>query len=183
MNAVRHFSRKAIRRGIKPSTQRLATSTVHHRFIQRSTRNPFLRQTRVTLLTRNPRPTFLSSRKFSGVFGTSVMGAFIKSSVVFFGIPITAAASPYLNTLPVDVIYGCVLPYHAYVGMHHILTDYLPAQAWIGYAIAITMFVGLQNLNLQGEGISPMVRRVFTREALPTSKEEVQKNNWLKKMQ
>ena len=45
------------------------------------------------------------------------------------------------------------------------------------------MLLGLQNLNFQGEGISPMVRRVFVKEALPTTKEEVQKNNWLNKGQ
>eukprot|EP01083_Nonionella_stella_P243038 847233_1 len=100
------------------------------------------------------------------------MGAFMKTAAIFYGIPITAAASPYFNTLPFDVVYGCVLPYHAYVGMHHILTDYFIGYAWVGYAIATVIFLGLQNLNIQGEGISPMVRRVFTRQKLPTSKEK-----------
>ena len=45
------------------------------------------------------------------------------------------------------------------------------------------MFLGLQNLNFQGEGISPMVRRVFVKEELPTSKEEIKKINWLNRMQ
>merc|ERR1712113_1013370 len=143
----------------------------HHRFIQRGASSPFLKVRNVNLLSKNPRPSFLSRRKFSGVFGASVIGAFIKTSLVFYAIPITAAISPYFNTLPFDVIYGIILPYHAYVGMAHILTDYLPAYLWVAYAIGGVMFLGLQNLNIQGEGISPMVRRVFTREKLSTNKE------------
>eukprot|EP00485_Elphidium_margaritaceum_P013188 CAMPEP_0202685306 /NCGR_PEP_ID=MMETSP1385-20130828/1057_1 /ASSEMBLY_ACC=CAM_ASM_000861 /TAXON_ID=933848 /ORGANISM="Elphidium margaritaceum" /LENGTH=182 /DNA_ID=CAMNT_0049339621 /DNA_START=26 /DNA_END=574 /DNA_ORIENTATION=+ len=182
MNALRQLSHCAAKRAMKPAPQRLSTSTFHQRFIQRST-SPFNRSQRITLLSRQPRPSFLSSRKFSGVFGASVMGAFLKTSLVFYAIPVTAALSPYVNTLPMDVIYGTILPYHAYVGMHHVLTDYLPVYAWVGTAIAVVMFVGLQNLNIQGEGISPMVRRVFTKQELPTTKEDVQKNNWFKKMQ
>ena len=45
------------------------------------------------------------------------------------------------------------------------------------------MFLGLQNLNFSGEGISPMVRRVFVKEPLPTDKEGIKKINWLNKMQ
>ena len=105
---------------IKP-TQRMSTTTFHHRFIQRSS-SPFLRSRHLTKNYARTRPSFLSSRRFSGVFGPSVLGAFIKTSLVFYAIPVTAAVSPYFNTLPMDVIYGIILPYHAYIGMAHILT-------------------------------------------------------------
>ena len=118
MNTLRQFSYRTMHTAIKP-TQRMSTTTFHHRFIQRSS-SPFLRSKH---LTKNyTRASFLSSRRFSGVFGPSVIGAFIKTSLVFYAIPITAAVSPYFNTLPMDVIYGIVLPYHAYIGMAHILT-------------------------------------------------------------
>ena len=123
MNTLRQFSYRAVRSTVKTQPQRLTTTTFHHRFIQRGS-SPFLRQRKVNLLIKNPRPTFLSRRRFSSVFGASVIGAFIKTSLVFYAIPITAAASPYFNTLPVDFIYGLILPYHAYVGMAHILTGY-----------------------------------------------------------
>eukprot|EP01083_Nonionella_stella_P203794 743366_1 len=179
MNTLRHFSQKAIRRGIaKPPTQRLC-STIHHRLFQKQA-SPFLRR-KVTLLNRHPRPSFLPSRKF-GIFGGSVASPFIKSAMVFYAIPITAAASPYFNVLPFDLIYGCVLPYHAYHGMAHIVTDYFVGYLWVPRLLAIIMLLGLQNLNLQGEGISPMVRRFFVKEKLPTSKEEIQKINWFNKM-
>ena len=120
MNTLRQFSYRTMQTAIKPTQRIASTSTIHHRFIQRS--SPFLR---TRLSAKNPRPSFLSltnKRRFSGVFGASVIGAFIKTSVVFYAIPITAALSPYVNTLPMDAIYGIILPYHAYVGMAHILT-------------------------------------------------------------
>ena len=59
-----------------------------------------------------------------------------------------------------------------------IYTDYAPAFGWVGYAIAAVMFIGLQNLNFQGEGISPMVRRVFVKEKMSTKKEDVERKFW-----
>merc|ERR1719189_925978 len=164
----------------KSSTKRI--TTLHHRTFRR-TSSPFFRQRNINSSKKNSSFSLLSSRPFSGVFGNSVMSTFIKTSVVFYAIPLSAIASPYLMTLPLDVIYGCVLPYHAYVGMAHIFTDYAPRYLPLAYAIGIVMFLGLQNLNFQGEGISPMVRRVFTRKELPTTKEYIQQTNWLNKAQ
>eukprot|EP01084_Bolivina_argentea_P140088 246380_1 len=171
MNALRQMSARGIRNGFKrPSlqAQRLLFTKYHHRTFRKNP-SPFFRQ-RVTLLNKNPNPSFLTSRKFS-VFGASVMGSFIKTSGVFFAIPVTAALSPYINTLPFDAVYGCLLPYHTYIGLHHIFTDYFaPSSMIIAYIVVGIMFIGLQNLNFQGEGISPMVRRVFVKEKISTKK-------------
>ena len=94
MNTVRNLSQRVIKNGIKkPISQRiLLTKFNYHRFQRNpSLSSPFLRyarnQQKVTLLNRNPSPSFLSKRKFSGMFGASVIGTFIKTSVIFYGIP------------------------------------------------------------------------------------------------
>jgi len=72
----------------------------------------------------------------------------------------------------VDVYLGCVLPYHAYVGMSHIFTDYLPKWTPAAWVVAGVMFLGLQRLNYQGEGISATVRRTFSGKAIKNEKEK-----------
>ena len=120
MNIIRQLSRRAARNVMKRPTPQRLTPTFQSRFLRRNF-SPMTRS-RMTVLRRKPTPFVMPSRKFSSVFGASVIGTFIKTSVVFYGIPITAAASPYFNTLPFDALYGCILPYHAYVGMAHIAT-------------------------------------------------------------
>eukprot|EP00483_Globobulimina_turgida_P011436 UN11458 len=183
MNALRKLSYRTVRTAFKKQSPQRLSTTFHHRLFQKKS-SPFFTR-RITILNKkNPYPSFLSLRKASSsVFGTSVMAGFVKTSLIFYAIPISAAASPYFNTLPLDLIYGFVLPYHAHVGMHHILTDYFIGFTWVGSAIAIVMFLGLQNLNIQGEGISPMVRRVFTKEKIPTSEEEIKKSHWFNRKQ
>ena len=56
------------------------------------------------------------------MLGSGVMSTFIKSSYLFWGIPISAIMSPYVNTLPLDAFFGTLLPYHAYIGLNHIFT-------------------------------------------------------------
>ena len=71
MNSLRHFSMKSIQTAIKPS-QRLPTMmTLHHRFIHRSS-SPFSKATRISTLSINANPSFLSSsqsRTFSNMHG------------------------------------------------------------------------------------------------------------------
>merc|ERR1719373_671842 len=114
MNALRQISCRTANTVMrKPASQQM-TSTFHHRLI------------------RAPSTFSLASRRpSSGVFGHSVVAPFIQTSLIFYAIPITAAASPYFNMLPFDVLYGAILPYHAYVGMSHIFTDYAPKQLWL----------------------------------------------------
>lgn len=56
-----------------------------------------------------------------------------------------------------------------------IITDYLPAYIYVSYIIAAVMFVGLQNLNFNGEGISPLVRRFIVGKTLPLPPKEQNK--------
>ena len=120
MNAIRQLSRRTARTAVKKPVPQRLTTTFQSRLFKRNF-TPLMRG-RVAMLRRSSSPFMMPSRKFSSVFGASVISTFVKTSLVFYGIPITAAASPYFNTLPFDAVYGCILPYHAYVGMAHILT-------------------------------------------------------------
>lgn len=66
----------------------------------------------------------VSHRQFA-ILGASVMSAYFKTSLIFWGIPITAALSSIMPTLPFDAIYGCILPYHSYMGMSRIFAGIL----------------------------------------------------------
>ena len=133
MNVMRLLSVRASRSMHKSPTQRI--TKLHHRTFQR-TSSPFFRQ-RKQILHKSSSLSSFSTRKSSGVFGASVMSTFIKTSVVFYAIPLSALASPYFMTLPLDVVYGCVLPYHAYVGMAHIFT---------GMSITYRIFANIKHL-------------------------------------
>ena len=64
----------------------------------------------------------IHKRSFSGILGSSVLSPFIKSSYLFWGIPICALLEPIINTFPFDLFFGTLLPYHACIGMQHIAT-------------------------------------------------------------
>ena len=60
--------------------------------------------------------------QFSSIIGKGVMSPFIKSSYLLWGIPLSALVQPYIITLPFDIFFGTLLPYHAYIGMNHVFT-------------------------------------------------------------
>jgi len=108
-----------------------------------------------------------------GIVGGGVYSLFHKSSNILWCLPFTALLSHTINTLPFDVAYGLIIPYHAYIGLEHIFTDYLKSYVFVAYIFACILFVGLQNLNWNGEGISKTVYRTFKRTVpMPKTKDK-----------
>eukprot|EP00656_Telonema_subtile_P053697 TRINITY_DN7839_c0_g1_i3.p3 TRINITY_DN7839_c0_g1~~TRINITY_DN7839_c0_g1_i3.p3 ORF type:complete len:100 (-),score=26.66 TRINITY_DN7839_c0_g1_i3:218-517(-) len=84
------------------------------------------------------------------------MGLYHKSNMVCAAITPIALMVP---NLPCDVVLSVVFPMHAYVGLHTVVSDYVPSafeglgRAAVIAATGITI-VGLQINNFTGDGLT-----------------------------
>lgn len=65
-----------------------------------------------------------------------------------------------------DLALGVALPIHAHIGLNNILSDYVPprymgASRWGALASTAIVFIGLQQLNLGGPGITKTVKSLW----------------------
>lgn len=82
--------------------------------------------------------------------------------VLAAAVPVSMLFSPSFLTMPLDVLMGFAIPYHAWYGMSHVLEDYmppefLPASNMLLYIITAICVLGLLNLNFRGDGITETI--------------------------
>ena len=61
-------------------------------------------------------------KTYKQVLGGSVMAPFQKTALTLWALPVTAILSCWVNVLPFDAYFGCVIPYHTFIGLNHIIT-------------------------------------------------------------
>ncbi|KAG7381966.1 hypothetical protein PHYPSEUDO_005437 [Phytophthora pseudosyringae] len=81
-------------------------------------------------------------------------------------VPLAFVLSPSPLALPVDLAMGVILPVHAHIGMNNVISDYVPQNVrtlarlgWLG--ATSLMFLGLLRVNLEGPGITEVVKTVW----------------------
>ncbi|KAE9039383.1 hypothetical protein PR003_g6969 [Phytophthora rubi] len=81
-------------------------------------------------------------------------------------VPLAFVLSPSPLALPVDLALGVILPVHAHIGMNNVISDYVPKSVrtlarlgWLG--ATSLMFLGLLRVNLEGPGITEVVKTVW----------------------
>jgi succinate dehydrogenase (ubiquinone) membrane anchor subunit len=81
-------------------------------------------------------------------------------------VPLAVVFSPSPLSLPVDLALGVILPVHAHIGMNNVISDYVPKNfstlarlGWLG--ATSLMFLGLLRVNLEGPGITEIVKTVW----------------------
>lgn len=96
------------------------------------------------------------SVKLQHLTSVSLMGA----------VPLAFVLSPSPLVLPVDLALGLILPVHAHIGMNNVISDYVPKNVrtfarlgWLG--ATSLMLLGLLRVNLEGPGITEVVKTVW----------------------
>jgi succinate dehydrogenase (ubiquinone) membrane anchor subunit len=84
-------------------------------------------------------------------------------------LPIGFIFSPSILNLPVDLVLGFAVPFHAWYGMHHVVEDYIPAayqpaSNMLLYLITAVTVLGLLNLNFRGDGIVESIKGLWREE-------------------
>lgn len=80
--------------------------------------------------------------------------------------PLALIAHPSPISLPVDLLLGIVIPIHSQIGMHGVITDYIPRRSQnvalvIMYIITGLTLAGFLKINLQGGGITNGVKQIY----------------------
>ncbi|CAI5733674.1 unnamed protein product [Peronospora destructor] len=85
---------------------------------------------------------------------------------LMFAVPLAFVLSPSSLVLPVDLAVGVILPVHAHIGMNNVISDYVPKNVrtlvrlgWLG--ATSLMFLGLLRINLEGPGITEVVKTIW----------------------
>ncbi|CAH0480670.1 unnamed protein product [Peronospora belbahrii] len=81
-------------------------------------------------------------------------------------VPLAFVLSPSPLVMPVDLAIGVILPVHAHIGMNNVISDYVPKNVrtlarlgWLG--ATSLMFLGLLRVNLEGPGITEVVKTIW----------------------
>ena len=72
------------------------------------------------------------------------------------------------------MFFSCIISYNATNNNQKHKTDYAPGLAFLSYVAAGIMFIGIQNSNFNGEGMSKSVRRLFVSTPIPVNEKETQ---------
>ncbi|CAI5720656.1 hypothetical protein KXD40_000728 [Peronospora effusa] len=85
---------------------------------------------------------------------------------LMIAVPLAFVLSPSPLVLPVDLAVGVILPVHAHIGMNNVISDYVPKNVrtlarlgWLG--ATSLMFLGLLRVNLEGPGITEVVKTIW----------------------
>ncbi|OWZ20420.1 SDH4, succinate dehydrogenase subunit 4 [Phytophthora megakarya] len=133
------------------------------------------RQSRPTKYTENKEVTGLAGIVEADNHKLSVKLQHLTSVALMGAVPLAFVLSPSPLVLPVDLAMGVILPVHAHIGMNNVISDYVPKNmrtlvrlGWLG--ATSLMFLGLLRVNLEGPGITEVVKTVW-RES-PNKKQE-----------
>lgn len=85
--------------------------------------------------------------------------------------PCAMILSPSPWALPVDLALGVALPLHGHIGMNSVLTDYMPKFGLgdgfvkltrvLMLGVTVSMTVGMFRLNMEGSGITGVVKKLW----------------------
>ncbi|CEG39294.1 protein [Plasmopara halstedii] len=96
----------------------------------------------------------------------SVKAMHLTSLGLMAAVPVAFVLSPSPLAFPVDMAMGVMLPVHAHIGMNNVISDYVPQSmrtlarlGWLG--ATSLMFVGLLRVNLEGPGITEVVKTIW----------------------
>lgn len=80
--------------------------------------------------------------------------------------PVAFALSPSVLNTPVDFALGFIIPFHAYVAVNYVITDYVPkfarAAARLGvFGAVVIAAAGILKLNVTGPGLTDTVKNLW----------------------
>ncbi|KAH7462958.1 hypothetical protein KRP22_001569 [Phytophthora ramorum] len=124
------------------------------------------RQSAPTKYTENKQVTGLAGIVEADNHVLSVKLQHLTSIGLMATVPLAFVLSPSPLALPVDLALGVILPVHAHIGMNNVISDYVPKNVrtlvrlgWLG--ATSLMFLGLLRVNLEGPGITEVVKTVW----------------------
>jgi len=96
--------------------------------------------------------------------------------VLLVGIPVALLLSPSRLIVPIDLLLGIVIPYHAHLGMIGVIDDYVPVNVrsivkTVMVLISITTTIGILKINLCGVGLTETFKALWRKPKQSTIKE------------
>uniref|UniRef100_A0AAV1U347 Succinate dehydrogenase [ubiquinone] cytochrome b small subunit n=1 Tax=Peronospora matthiolae TaxID=2874970 RepID=A0AAV1U347_9STRA len=150
-------------RSLLRSTSALTTSRVA---LRPSTGVRHFRKNAPTKYTENKELTGLAGVLQADNHKLSVKAMHLTNVGLMAAVPLAFVLSPSPLALPVDLAIGVLVPVHAHIGMNNVISDYVPKNVrtlarlgWLG--ATSLMLLGLLRVNLEGPGITEVVKTIW----------------------